>query len=496
MTAQRVCIAFLVFVAFALYGQNLDDYFLGDDFDLITSFYGKPASYLFQLLYSNESGTVWSSMGLGGTDTEHGYIRPLKIWLLKLDLTLWGPNPLAFHVTATAFFALNVILVFKIFEALRPGRLAFALLAAWTVAIHPVFSEIVPMITFREETVASALVLLSFFSFLRHRTANRSPLLFWLFYVLALLTKESAISAFGLAIGYDVIQAFIARESRREWLQRAKLYWPLVPILILYFALRWSAFESPLGNPETHFFSPRIFFLFHTTFFEFLFHETTFELWWVPLVGPLGVLLLGVGLALILRNRSKLGKTYLGLLVFLGPVWYACTTSVLYGVYFAARHNILPVVGIILFVVMVFEGVCRGIRPRWEKPAVAVAMIVTAFLFVPSDLRLSREFHYAAKVVEATRALIEAETLGVPDGGAVLLNNVPQLINRPFYFGWGLQSALKKPFTQSDLANRALVINRRNIEINNYRFETPEKYNKIIVLKLPRVQGRSYDFLY
>ena len=84
----------------------------------------------------------------------------------------------------------------------------------------------------------------------------------------------------------------------------------------------------------------------------------------------------------------------------------------------------------------------------------------------------------------------------VPDGAVVLVRNVPQLENRPYYFGWGLQSALKKPFTQDDLARRVRVINRRNIRLNRYDFEIPEKFDKTMRLEERWPRARAYDFLY
>ena len=123
-------------------------------------------------------------------------------------------------------------------------------------------------------------------------------------------------------------------------------------------------------------------------------------------------------------------------------------------------------------------------------------MAITALLFLPPDLRLSREFSVAAEAVDRIRARIEAETQGVPDGGAVLIKNVPQLMNRPYYFGWALQSALKKPFTESDLANNVLVVNVRNMAVNLYTFKIPMHFNRVVVIDEPIPPTRPYDFQY
>lgn len=51
----------LALLTAAIYVPNLHDYFLGDDFDLIGSFYDKPASYFLRLLADNASGDAWKT---------------------------------------------------------------------------------------------------------------------------------------------------------------------------------------------------------------------------------------------------------------------------------------------------------------------------------------------------------------------------------------------------------------------------------------------------
>ncbi len=477
------CTAALALIAFAVYAQNLTDYFLSDDFDLIQSFYGKPTSYFFKLLFANESGTVWASLGLT-PDSGFGYLRPLKIWLMKLDLTLWGAHPTGFHVTATLFFALNVIVVFRILDLLAPRRLPFAFLGAFVVAIHPVFSEIVPSITFREETVTSFLSLLSFHAFLRYRLHGRSLPVFYLAYALALLTKESGIGAVGLAVGYDLVHGHF-RATRTALRRQLVLYAPVAGILAGYFGLRWLAFGNPIGGDgSSAYLSPQAFFGFHVKFFKFLFHEKMFLFHAVPFVGLWCALLLATGVVTIALRREQLDRSHLRNLVVVGPVWYLVSTLVPYGVYFAPRHNVLPVIGVVMFATLLLEAVVRCLRPRptGRRMVVAVAIAACTLALLPPTIALGRLFHVASGLVEKARAQIERETAGLPEGSTILLRNVPQFDRRPFYFGWALQSALKRPFTESDLANKSLVINFRNIHYNNYQVSIPERFDREITL--------------
>ena len=205
----------LVGAAIALYATNLDDSFIGDDFDLISSFYGKPPIYFLKLFFSNESGDIWATFGIDPA-LGRGFLRPVKIWLLKADFELWGTHALGFHLTSTAFYAGNVVMVFLIIGLLLPGRPALQYLGAWVAAIHPVFAEVVPFITTREEVVATFFSLAAFHAFLRFRRQGRSALPFFVFYALALFTKESAIAAIGLPVGYDLLHGQLRPRSRSE----------------------------------------------------------------------------------------------------------------------------------------------------------------------------------------------------------------------------------------------------------------------------------------
>ena len=84
-------------------------------------------------------------------------------------------------------------------------------------------------------------------------------------------------------------------------------------------------------------------------------------------------------------------------------------------------------------------------------------------------------------------------TADLPAGSTVLIRNVPQYTVPPYYFGWGLQSALKKPFTSTDLATESLVVNPKNIQINDFDIEIPQEFDRRVELerdwRRPRLMG-------
>jgi len=478
-TALLLCLG----VAFGVYGTNLNDYFLGDDFDLIVSFYRAPPSYFFELLYSNESGTVWSNLGI---DSAHGqgYLRPLKIWLLKLDLWAWGPRPLGFHLTATLLFGLLLFATCRLVDLAVPGRREFALLAAALVGIHPVFAEIVPFLTAREETLAALFVVAALVALLSHRQRGSSPLWFTLSLALGLMSKESAIVAVPLALGWDLVQGHL--RPRRQQLRAAlRLYGPALALLAVYFALRWKAFGNPLGGggETTTFLSVSAFLGFHAVLLPSLVAPGMFALWRIPHVGwMLAALALLATVVAVGRSDPNRRRA----LLFFGPVWYLGATSILHGTYRSHRHDALIVVGLCSFAAVLLLALSDRLASRVRLGVAVAALAVAAPAFLPPTFWMARRFHEASRTVSDMRARIEAETARVPDGAVILIQGVPQQILPPYYFGWGLVSSLKRPFTATDVGNRTLVVNRHNRRMTKSRILVPKAYTlRLNLLKPP-----------
>ncbi len=112
--------------------------------------------------------------------------RPLMLLSLMVDSAVWGRWSAGYHLTNVLLHAGCAALVFALFLELRRGaagvpdpadvpsrRLAGAVLAALLFAVHPVASEAVAVITYREDLLATFFLLLGLFLALRHGTAAR-----------------------------------------------------------------------------------------------------------------------------------------------------------------------------------------------------------------------------------------------------------------------------------------------------------------------------------
>jgi hypothetical protein len=129
---------------------------------------------------------------------------------------------------------------------------------------------------------------------------------------------------------------------------------------------------------------------------------------------------------------------------------------------------------------------------RRTQCGVAIATIgIGALAFLPPTLGMARGFDESSRIVQTIRARIEQDTAGLPDGSSIFVAHVPQWTIPPWYFGWGFLSALKLPFTTTDLANRSVVINPRNLALTRSKVEPPGRYDLRLDFRDVRLWKRS-----
>jgi len=406
-------------------------------------------------------------------------LRPLKIWLLALDFALWGTNPIGYHVTSSLWFVASVLLVHAILRRALPGRPFLAFAGAWAVAVHPVFSEVVPFVTAREELMATAFGLAALFAFLRSRVEGRSSVGFHAFYGLALLSKETALTLLALPLAWDLTHGYLWPWSAARSRALLRTYLPSAAIVAVYFALRFMAFGNLFGGDglPTHYLSPKELPSFHARFFRSLLDGTLFTAGRLPHVGVALAALSAVAFAVLVRRWARIPSWRRRDLLFFGPLWYVGSTAILYGAYFATRHNLLPVIGLVIFVTLLGDVALQGGWIRREGRCAAAWLVISTLLFLPPTLVNGSDFRTASAAVKSIREGIEQRTAATPPGSTIALQGVPQWILPPYFFGWGLLSALQLPFTRSDLAARSSVIDARNITLTRAPVELPEHYD-------------------
>lgn len=145
------------------------------------------------------------------------FTRPIIALSYAIDATLWGPEPLGYHVTSLFLHLCNVVLVLFVSRAIAtdaarrdatapaPDPAFAAIVAAGIFAMHPLMTEAVGYISGRSEVLCATAFLLSFLSARKWmldggRTWWALAVVLWL---LALGTKEVAVALPLVFYAYD-----------------------------------------------------------------------------------------------------------------------------------------------------------------------------------------------------------------------------------------------------------------------------------------------------
>jgi len=139
------------------------------------------------------------------------FYRPLMNFLFMLELQVSKDSPAIFHITNILLHIGCSYLLFLLFRQLGVAR-QLAILSALLFCVHPLNTSAVVWIPGRNDTLLALLVLASFSMFLRAVETRRVSALVWhfVFFFLALLTKEPAVALPILCAGY----AFLVRKEK------------------------------------------------------------------------------------------------------------------------------------------------------------------------------------------------------------------------------------------------------------------------------------------
>lgn len=129
--------------------------------------------------------------------------HPLTVISYAVDYSLWGLDPLGYHLTNNIFHSLNAFLVAIVAVRLvslagSTGTTVFftGLISALVFGLHPLRVESVAWIAERKDVLSGFFFLLSVYSYLRYAASSgRGPYIFSIiFFMLALLSKPMAVT--------------------------------------------------------------------------------------------------------------------------------------------------------------------------------------------------------------------------------------------------------------------------------------------------------------
>lgn len=197
-----------------LYLPALRHDFVMDDATLVVGNpYIKSWRYLPQML-SEDAWNVWE---------RHNYWRPIFSISLALDYSLWGLNPLGFHLTNVLLHALNTVLLYSLSKKLLNTGAVFASLL---FALHPIQAHAVNVVSIRGDLLAACFTILALYAFVARKTVA-----FAVAVLVALLSKETSMV---LPVALLFARIFTPRDHRGTKIALA------FAILGVYLAIRLS----------------------------------------------------------------------------------------------------------------------------------------------------------------------------------------------------------------------------------------------------------------
>ncbi|UCF06321.1 MAG: tetratricopeptide repeat protein [bacterium] len=176
---QTIVVLVLIAVSALVFVNSLQNGFVYDDHGLIEQ---------------NEMIRGWKS-----TFDELTLYRPVRWITYALEYSVWGLNPVGFHLTNLLIHVACTVLVYLFASAILRSRVA-SFFAALLFALHPVHTEAVNNVANRPDLLATLFVLLAIVLY-AHR--GRSVLFYFtslVAFILGLLSKEAVSLTFPLLI--------------------------------------------------------------------------------------------------------------------------------------------------------------------------------------------------------------------------------------------------------------------------------------------------------
>lgn len=141
--------------------------------------------------------------------------RPFMVVSLMFDYRIWGLNPFGYHLTNILLHLANISLLYTLLKRLSinsvPARIGTLLFA-----LHPIQSEVVNGINFREDLLIAFFLMLAAIFLIKFLTSHQSKhyIISLISFTMAALSKETAIAFLPLIFTY--LYFFDKRISRRH----------------------------------------------------------------------------------------------------------------------------------------------------------------------------------------------------------------------------------------------------------------------------------------
>ncbi len=368
----------IVALCLAVYGNTIGHGFVYDDTRVVEGNFfirqGKNLAALFNGRYFTVSGEIT--------------YRPAVTLSYFLDYALWKSRPAGFHLTNVLLHALNSVLVYFLFRRLLI-RQAAALAAALLFAVHPIASEPVNAVSFREDLLCFAFSLAAFLAYLAFPPGGRGSRKYFplclAFFLSALLSKETAaiLPLLFLLADFCFEEKFLPAVKRK-----LSLYVALFAVLGFYLLLRFVWLRNPEEPP---FYPPplyqRMLTMSTTVFFYLrllvvpgrLSVEYLYPLFVSALEAKVLLSLFGLAVIVFLAGFSRRRRPD----VFFGIAWFFLAllpTANIVPIFnpVAERFLYFPLAGFCLLGALAGEALALRLKPAARPEAAVLLAIVLA----------------------------------------------------------------------------------------------------------------------
>ncbi|RRJ85305.1 tetratricopeptide repeat protein [Aestuariirhabdus litorea] len=378
------CLLLLV-ASLVPYYQALLSGFVLDDWPVIVE---NPAIRSLDSIASFFTQSVWSNT----PERSSNFIyRPLFLLTQALNYQLWGLNPLGYHLLNLALHCANTLLLLLILRRLLPAASLNALgLACLLFALHPTHVESVNWIAGVTDPQLTALILISFYAYLRG-DQRVWLLLSWVAFALALLAKEVAVSFPLLLLALHLL--------RRQPLPWAR-WLPFLGLTLAYFILRSQALGSGVALGRFNLDQLPLLLGFSGQYLQLLVIPWPSAYYYNAPMEPLSILigwLVILGLGLLCWRAWQRAQWVL----LLGGAWFAASLApalalaLLDNPTFAQRFLYLPSAGAAIALAAVLSSV-RLSRPLYAGLGLAALLFAGLCVHYSSHWKSDQNFYLFA----------------------------------------------------------------------------------------------------
>lgn len=216
---SRLFIPIIIFASIASYLNSFHNQFIWDDEDFVLKNSTIKDWHKWPHIFTENM--------IQGARKGSNFYRPMQSLTHGMDYILWKDNPTGHHATNFIFHILAIVAVYLMLKGIFATDIT-AFLSALFFAVHPVQTEAVTYISGRSDPMAGLFIVLAVILF------NRNLFISCVSFVLAILSKESALIAPALIILTEFFR------GRRFQIKRIL---PFIVIAIIYGILRLSVLD-------------------------------------------------------------------------------------------------------------------------------------------------------------------------------------------------------------------------------------------------------------